>query len=197
MKKILVLVLFFLILHVSSYAQLKYGIGMGMGTSIVDYPKGMSHPELLVVPAMILKIEHRISPSFSGCAKLGFTEQGYKDNHAIVEEKNNELRDLTVKQFCSDFSVTAKYSMSSSFFAEFGIYSRYVLESKVTSDNQVLSTEKYGTLNKFDIGPLIAFGSIFDKLFVELSYKYGLCGCYKGVNWFKHNSFLFSIGFYW
>ena len=67
----------------------------------------------------------------------------------------------------------------------------------VTSDNKALPSNRYGKLNKLDIGPQIAIGEVYDKFFIELSYKYGLLGCYKGIDWYNHNSILFSIGFYW
>lgn len=197
MKKTLILILSCIIYQIPLCAQSRYGIGIGLGSSIVHYPKGLSHPESLIVPTIKLQVEHNVSSSWAGCFEFGFAGQGYKDNEAIVINIEEGIADLTVKQFCSDLSISAKHDVTPSFFIKVGIYARYLLDSNVTSDNKALPSNRYGKLNKLDIGPQIAIGEVYDKFFIELSYKYGLLGCYKRVDWYNHNSILFSIGFYW
>ena len=197
MKKALILILSCFIYQIPLCAQSRYGIGIGLGSSIVHYPKGLSHPESLVVPTIKLQVEHNVLSSWAGCIEFGFMEQGYKDNKAIYVDVEEEMTDLTVRQFCSDLSISVKHDVASSFFVKAGIYTRYLLYSNVTSDNKALPSNRYGKLNKLDIGPQIAIGEVYDKFFIELSYKYGLLGCYKRVDWYNHNSILFSIGFYW
>lgn len=204
MKKLISIIVFFMLCLVANAQVIQYGIKAGMnlsGESEHEYPaytfEGSGYTTGFALGCVV---NYQLSHSLDMEADLMYSMQGMKDDITIMEGNEGFERqvDYKIRSHYMNLPIVLKYFVMDGFYIECGPQVGYLLSKKDEAEN-IDMTNSFDASNtkKVDFSILGGLGMVFkNNMFIDARYIHGMTDTsqlYKGG---RNRTFQIVLGYY-